>query len=386
MWPLVEDAILTLTVQDADQQAVPGTQTGRQVAALRVLHVLDHLDTGGTEYGVLKVLQGLTGQRFDSRICVMRGARSEIADSPLLVGRVIRVGDLKVGSQRGVSRLARVFREWQPHIVHSRNWGAIEALPAARWAGVPVAIHSEHGYELDMLKGLPLRRRLARRVFYRLADAVFTVTHDLSSYHARQVGWKEGRIGTIYNGVDTKRFAPRPADRHRVREALGLPEGRFILGAVGRLVSIKDFPTLLKAAERVLSLGHDISVLIVGAGPERTSLERIAAALGDRVHFLGERNDLPDLFNAIDGFVQTSICEGMSNTILEAMASAVPVIATHVGGNPELVVDRTTGLLFPPLDASALAEKIALLVSRASLRQAFGDAARDRAAVAPDRL
>jgi glycosyltransferase involved in cell wall biosynthesis len=134
----------------------------------------------------------------------------------------------------------------------------------------------------------------------------------------------------------------------------------------------------LKAAENLVRSGHDISILMIGAGPERSFLEQMAAPLGDRVLFLGERNDLPSLFNAMDGFAQTSICEGMSNTILEAMASALPVLASRVGGNPEIVADERTGFLFPVQDASALADRISLLVSNVELRRTLGVEARHR--------
>ena len=378
MSQLSEDSIVTLPEPNQGPARLSEIQRRPSSSALRVLHVLDHLDTGGTEYGVLKVLQGLREDRFDCRICVMRDVRADLASSALLSGRVLRAGGPKEGSQFAIRRLGRVFQAWRPHIVHSRNWGAIESIPAARLAGIPVAIHSEHGYELDMLKGLPLRRRIIRRGFYQMADAVFTVTHDLSSYHAKQVHWPEGKIGTIYNGVDAARFSPRPSERIRMRRELGLPMSRLVIGAAGRLVPIKSYPTLLKAAGNLISSGHDISILIIGAGPERSSLEQMAAPLGDRALFLGERNDLPALFNAMDGFAQTSICEGMSNTILEAMASALPVLASRVGGNPELVADGTTGLLFPVQDAPALADRLVLLANNVELRRTLGDRARHR--------
>ncbi len=227
----------------------------RQPPPLRVLHVLDHLDTGGTEYGVLKVMNGFPQTQFDSRICVMRSSNAELMNSAALCGRVFHAGGRAEGRQMGIFRLRQIFRAWRPHIVHSRNWGAIEAIPAARWSRVPVVIHSEHGYELDMLKGLPLRRRLVRRGFYLMADAVFAVTRDLSLYHARQVGWSSGRISTMYNGVDTIRFAPCSANRRLIREQLHLPEGRFVIGVVGRLVPIKSYSTLLKAAVQLLEAG-----------------------------------------------------------------------------------------------------------------------------------
>jgi sugar transferase (PEP-CTERM/EpsH1 system associated) len=378
MSALAENAIGLRTMRAASEREQTRPKAVRQTP-LRVLHVLDHLDTGGTEYGVLKVLNGLPAQLFDGRICVMRGARADLVASTALNGRIFYAGAPNRGAQFGIARLARVFRDWQPHIVHSRNWGAIEAIPAARWAKVPIAIHSEHGYELEMLEGLPLRRRLLRRFFYPMADAIFAVTRDLSAYHARQVGWSEEKIATIYNGVDTERFAPRPAEKQRIREELQVPEGRFVIGAVGRLVPIKNYSTLLRAARELLAAQLDISVVIIGSGPELYSLEREAAGMGDRVRFLGQRTDLPALFDGMDAFAQTSICEGMSNTILEAMASAVPVVATDVGGNPEIVSDETTGLLFQRGDFRTLAAKFALLATNPALCRKLGDSGRRRA-------
>jgi sugar transferase (PEP-CTERM/EpsH1 system associated) len=378
MLRLTENSDAVSTAPSAGEGILARAHTERQPPPLRVLHVLDRLDTGGTEYGVLKVINGLPQEEFDSRICVMRGAQAELANSALLAGRLFCAGGPKEGSQFGFRRLAGVFRFWQPHIVHGRNWGAIEAVAAARWTGVPVAIHSEHGYELDMLSGLPLKRRLLRRGIYWLADTVFTVTRDLSLYHARQVGLDEGKIITIYNGVDTDRFAPRPVEGRGIRKQLGIRETTNLIGAAGRLVPIKSYATLFRAAHVLLRAGHDVSVLLVGEGPERAALEREAAPLGDRAIFLGQRNDLPLLLNAMDAFAQTSICEGMSNAILEAMASGLPVLASNVGGNPELVTHELTGLLFSLGNVSALAENAALLVRNTNLCQKLGETARQR--------
>src|SRR5260370_38106971 len=132
------------------------------------------------------------------------------------------------------------MRQYRPHIVHSRNWGAIEAVFAARLAAVPVVIHSEHGYELDMLKGLPMRRRLIRRAAYAAADAVFTVSSDLRDYHARQIGISREKVNVLVNGVDSERFAPRPQKRLACRANLGLPGDSFLCGTAGRLITTND--------------------------------------------------------------------------------------------------------------------------------------------------
>ncbi len=274
------------------------------------------------------------------------------------------------------------MRAYRPHIVHSRNWGAIEAVPAARLARVPVVIHSEHGYELEMIDGLSRRQQIFRRLAYAMADAVFTVSQDLRDYHARQAGIPASRIRVIYNGVDTGKFAPRREMRLQARNQLGLPEGSFVVGAVGRLVPIKDHTTLLKAVEVLAHRGIEVRVLLVGAGPELGRLERYvanSAVLAQRVLFCGSSDSVADLLNAMDVFVLSSVSEGMSNTLLEAMASGLPAVATRAGGNPELIEEGCSGWLFRPGDDADLAGRLEQLASHAELRQELGRRARKRA-------
>jgi sugar transferase (PEP-CTERM/EpsH1 system associated) len=295
---------------------------------------------------------------------------------------LLLAGDESARFQFPLFRLARLMRAWRPHIVHSRNWGTIEAIPAARLAGVPVAIHSEHGYEIEMLAGLPTRRRLFRRAAYGMADAVFAVTRELRDYHARQAWLRPDRIGVIYNGVDTRRFAPRPEEHVRIREALGVPAGRFVVGTVGRMVPIKDHPTLLRAAEIMAHGGADVHVLLVGAGPELERNQQIVKASGvlsGRVTFTGASGDVPNLLQSMDAFALPSISEGMSNTLLEAMATGLPVIATAVGGNPEIIEEDRCGTLFRPGDAESLAAHLAQLAGSEEFRRERGAAARRRA-------
>lgn len=347
---------------------------------LRLMHVVPQLGIGGMENGVLNISAGLAEAGFDQRFCAVRQCElstarlQSIADRSVLAGR---------GAMRSsVGKLVRVMRAFRPDIVHSRNWGAIEAVVAARIAGVPVAIHSEHGYELDMLDGMPLRRRYFRRFAYRMADAVLTVTRELRDYHAAQAWIAPERVSVIYNGVDTARFAPQPAVRARVRAELHIADGEILVGTVGRLVAIKDHLTLLRAAEELSARGSWLRVLLVGDGPERARLEAFVnerPGLRNRVTFAGASANVPELLNAMDVFVLPSISEGMSNTLLEAMATGLPVIATNVGGTPEVVEDGVQGNLFAPRDVKALAEHLGRLSGPLSLRQNFGAAARRRA-------
>src|ERR1700683_3481350 len=154
-----------------------GSVRAGQSRPLRILHVVNRLDTGGTEHVGLNLFCGRDADRFESRICVTRGFNPELVRTEKLAAPY-EAGQASSGSQFSVPGLSRIMKEYRPDVVHSRNWGAIEAVVAARISGVPVAIHSEHGYEVDMLDGLPNRRRVLRRFAYAAADAIFTVTEE----------------------------------------------------------------------------------------------------------------------------------------------------------------------------------------------------------------
>lgn len=304
---------------------------------IRVLHVVNRLDLGGTESGILKVATGLGGDDFTHAVCTARGHSPEFARQRSFSGEIFDAAGPAPNFQFLVYRFARIIRQFRPHIVHSRNWGAIEAVFAAKFAGVPGIIHSEHGYELHILKGLPTHQRLLRRAAYAAANTVFAVTSDLRDYHARQAWVAPAKIDVIPNGVDSEHFAPRLELKSARRAELGLPQDSFLIGTVGRLVRIKGHALLLQAAKILANRGLDVSVALAGDGPELESLRATASALSlsGRIHFLGASKKVADFLNALDVFVLPSVSEGMSNTVLEAMSSGLPVLATRVGGNPE---------------------------------------------------
>jgi sugar transferase (PEP-CTERM/EpsH1 system associated) len=354
----------------------------KRVARLRVLHVIPRLGLGGTEKGVLKVIRGLGEDGFVHQICAVRGIDEEFAKQESIQPPPYSADSSRNGFQFPLFRLKKIMQEFQPHIVHSRNFGALEAIPAARLARIPVAIHSEHGYELDILRGLPTRRRILCRCFYGMADAVFTVTDDLRKYHAVQSWLPTDRFRVLYNGVDTEKFAPNSLSAARTRRELGIPDGRFLIGSVGRLVAIKDHKTLLRAGESLERNGLDVHVLLAGAGPEMQNLQKYAAessSLAGRVTFTGASNRVPELLNAMDTFVLPSISEGMSNTILEAMACGVPAVVTRTGGNPELIEEGSSGYLFPPGNVEMLSGLLSRLAESSASRHEFGASARRRA-------
>jgi sugar transferase (PEP-CTERM/EpsH1 system associated) len=349
---------------------------------LRILHVVSCLGMGGTEHGVLKIMRGLGHAEFEHQICAVRGVDDNFVRQMRVPAKVSAVGRAEPGFQFPLFRLMQLMREFRPHIVHTRNFGALEAIAAARLARVPVAIHSEHGYELEILGGLPLRRRFVCGALYAMADQVCTVTRDLRVYHSEQSWLSPEKFRVIYNGVDTDLFSPRPELAAALRSEIGIPMDRTVIGSVGRLVPIKDYKTLLHAAEILVRQGKDVHVVIVGSGPELPKLQAYAAAsreLADRFLFLAASSRVADLLNSMDVFVLPSISEGMSNTILEAMATGLPVVVSRAGGNPELVEEGSVGGLFDPRDVEALAGHLSLLVDNRDLRREYGRAARQRA-------
>jgi sugar transferase (PEP-CTERM/EpsH1 system associated) len=349
---------------------------------LRVLHVLSTVGMGGTEHGVFKIIKGLGEAEFEHEICAVRGIDENFVRKTNVLVKMSSVGSATPGFEFPLFSLIHLMQKYRPHIVHTRNFGALEAIPAARIARVPVTIHSEHGYEVESIKGLPLRRRIACKAFYALANQVFTVTDELRDYHSRQSWLSPNRFQVIPNGVNTDMFRPCKERSNALKLELGIPSNRSIIGSIGRIVPIKDHKTLLQAAETLIRQGKDVHVLLIGSGPELSRLRARAAGsleLAGRTLFLGASDRVPELLNLLDVFVLPSISEGMSNTILEAMATGLPLVVTRAGGNPELFEDGSVGCLFNPGDVNALVNLLSRLVDDVGLRNEYGQAARQRA-------
>lgn len=344
---------------------------------LRVMHVLYSLGTGGTEMVLRKLVSGLNPEKFESivvSIVPLDGTERIPGVRSMSLQRDRRPGFL-------VPQLVQLFRRETPDVVHSRNWGAIEAVIAARLARVPRCVHSEHGRDINTMNGDPWRRRLFRRLCYAMADEVFAVSNELRDHYAQQTGMSAERIRVIPNGVDSCHFRPKPKPSS-LRAQLGIPEGVLLLGTVGRLDPVKDHTTLLTAAETLLRDGIELRVVLVGKGPEHNRLrERIAGnkLLQYRVIFAGEVSHPEDWLAALDIYVLPSRSEGMSNSLLEAMASGLPCVATRVGSNSDLVEEGRSGFLVEAGDAASMARRLEQLAASPTLRQEFGEQARRRA-------
>jgi glycosyltransferase involved in cell wall biosynthesis len=242
-------------------------------------------------------------------------------------------------------------------------------------------IHSEHGRDINTMNGDPLRRRVFRRFCYSLCDEVFAVSRELREHYAKQVRFAPSKINVIPNGVDLDRFRPDPATRARLRAGIGASEQEIILGTVGRLDPVKDHATLLAAAEQVIGAGMPVRVVIVGDGPNKEQLQAAidkSSSLQGRITLAGESSKPEDWLNSFDVFVLPSLSEGMSNTVLEAMATELPCVVTAVGANPDLVESDKTGFLVEPRDFRSLAARMLQLAADRDLCSAFGRSARQR--------
>jgi sugar transferase (PEP-CTERM/EpsH1 system associated) len=350
-------------------------------APIRVMHVVNALSLAGMEHGVIKQVNRLDPTRFAPSICCLAFRREETLS--VLDARV-GVHELRKGAGRDLSlvpRLAALMRRERVEIVHSHNWQTFfYSVAAAALAAIPLRVHGHHGREAA---AAPARQARLSRWLARRVSRLVAVSGNLGRELIEEWGVPAERVTVIPNGVDLDGFAhPGPVEEER--EALGLaPEHRVII-TVGGLRPVKDFPTLIRAFARVHAERRESRLVIVGGergGGSQSELEALADSLGVRsaVIFPGVRQDIPRLLALADVYVNSSVFEGMSNTILEAMAASRPVVATDVGGNPELVRDGVTGYLVPRSDPGPLAARLVEVLSDPGLAKALG--ARGRALV-----
>lgn len=351
-----------------------------------IAHVIHHLVIGGLENGLVNLINRMPEDRYRHAIVCVKDYsdfRNRIRRPDVEVIALHRQDGrpLKLYGQ-----LYRVFKELKPTIVHSRNMTGLDSLLPATLAGVPIRIHGEHGRDMNDPDGSNRKYRLLRKLHSPFVQHYVAVSSDLAQYLGARVGIAASRITQIYNGVDTQRFAPPARFQRTAIPGAPFPEeGLFVVGTVGRFQPIKDQATLVRAFARARALdpraAGSIRLALVGDGAERLAIERTVreAGLSEWVWMPGAREDVPEVLRGFDLFVLPSRGEGISNTILEAMASGLPVVATRVGGNPELVAEGSTGALVPPEDPEAIAKAMLDYVRNPSLRTAHATAARRRA-------
>lgn len=341
---------------------------------IRILHLLPSLETGGMENGVVNLVNGLDDSRFSSIICCLeRGGELQKRLKPGVT--VIELSQ-KQGIRFGlVFLLKKLFREQKIDLVHTHNFYAlVYGALAAGLAGIPV-VHGEHGRPQNW----PRRRRYITLFLSKRVKTILTVSHSLKEILLRE-GIAAHRIKVIPNGIDAARYISQ-APSAEEKASLGISDGDIVIGSVGRLVPVKDYKTLIQAFSLMRGTNGRVRLLLVGDGVELDALRAYAAqnSCADRVIFLGQRTDVTSLYRFMHIFALSSLSEGMSNVILEAMAAGLPVVATRVGDNGLLVENNVSGMLVEPGDARALADALTRLVSDLNTAAAMGERGRSRA-------
>ncbi len=327
----------------------------------KIAFIIDDLGLGGAQRQLLELVKGLDRSRFQPVLFSLSEQKTalkeeiEKTESPLVLL-----------DQQGKFSFPVLYKLWKglqnfsPTIVHTYLFTAdFYGRIAAKLAGVPILISSIRSTE-------PNKKRhyiWADRYLATWCDAIIVNAFCIGGLIVVREKIEKSKIFTIHNGVDLLRF-DLPGENGLFRRSLGIPEGAVVLGTVGRLGPEKDHPTLLEAFSQIRRRGHDAFLLVVGDGTLRSVLVKQAERLGigPYVRWLGPRNDIPEILRSLDLFLLPSRYEGCPNVVLEAMAAQICVVATAVGGTPEVIRHGETGVLVKPGEAKEMVEAVCALL------------------------
>ena len=328
---------------------------------MRVLFLSTSMGLGGADQQLLSGARGLV-QRGHQVFIVSLTPLGPMGEQARDSGLPIESLEMARGvpDPRGLFRVARLIRRWKPDVVHSHMVHAnLMARVVRLLAPVPSLVSTIHNID----EGGPLLMA-GYRLSNRLVDHMTVVSQAAGDRFVRERIVPRRLLTVVPNGIDTERFRVDPGTRHAVRQSLGL-QGEFVWIAVGRFEVAKDYPTMIAAYREVYRRYPAARLLIVGRGSLQPETEEQVrdADLNGAIRFLGVRQDVPELLSAADGYVMSSAWEGMPIVLLEAAAAALPIVATAVGGNHEVVLEGKTGFLTPPREPRALAAAMLRLMN-----------------------
>lgn len=345
---------------------------------VNVFYVFLRLDLGGAQEIFLRTVTHLDKSRFQVTVCCLAECGSLLPEVESLGIRVLCLG--KRGLKNDLLtllKLARLIRRHDAHIVYIHLYSRASAYGrmAAILARTPVIVASAVGYGHPR----PLKKRMLDRVLAHFTDHFTALSEATKEHLYRQQGIAPDRITVIYPGIDPERFSS-VRRREAIRQEVGIPLDAQVVGTVARLAPEKGLVDLVNAMAQVREAIPNARLMLVGDGPLRPELEQRVESLGlrDTVHFLGFRRDIPELLHVMDIFAFPSHREGLGMALVEAMAAGLPVVATAVGGIPEVVEYDVTGSLVPPREIDALALNICRLLENSALRVAMGQRGRAR--------
>ena len=310
---------------------------------IHIAHLVWHFSTGGLENGMVNLINNLAPGRFRHSIITLTG-HDPVFASRIKTGNVQFYNLQKAEGHdwRIYSRLNSLLKSLSPDVLHSRNITAFELQLVGWWRKVPLRIHGEHGWDTYDVAGTSKKYQWLRRLLAPFVHQFIVLSSELEQYLLQRIKIHPAKITRICNGVDIARYDMATAAELPIpKQANG--NNRLLFGTVGRLADIKNQAFLLTAFARLLQqhpeFSNTVHLLIVGDGPNKESLQQLSHSLdiADNMLFTGNRADIPELMQLLDVFVLPSLAEGISNTILEAMASGTAVIATKVGGNADLL-------------------------------------------------
>lgn len=348
-------------IQKEPRPPTPVSAAPRPPHALNIVHVVTSLEVGGMEQFVLRIAAQQHRRGHCASILSIRGGPLE--EEALRQGIPTATLQGKGKTARLLTGL-RIMAQLRPDVAHAHNPGSLDYAVLARFACGARVVMTRHGEA----------RKLVSPLQWRFTDAVVAVSYRAEQALHRLHPDQEKKVSLIHNGVEPPAHR---ADRGALRAALGLETGPVGI-IVARIDGQKGHDTLLQALALLQRRGVPLTVLVAGDGSARTGLEQQAASLNlgdDRVRFLGFRSDVPDLLDAVDLFVLPSLIEGLPLSVLEAMAHRLPVVATPVGGIPELIDHGVHGLMTPVNDAEALATALEQLVREPALRTELAESA-----------
>ena len=367
---------------------------------IKVIHIITRLDMGGSAQNTLLTALNHDPNRYS--VCLIKGSTHEsamteaeaqlvnkqlatakkqgieVVDVPALLRRISPFNDIK-----SFVSIFRILRTSKPDIVHTHTSKAgILGRLAAWMARVPIIIHTPHGHVFYGHFG-----RSLSKIFLQMEKLLGRITHhhialtpeECNDYLCLRVS-NPGNTTVIYSGVDIRRFRKVAKQRTEKRKELGTPPDSLVIGYVGWLIPIKGVTYLVSAMARAAEQHPKSLLVLVGKGDdkgeEEVKLKKQVESLGlaDKVLFLGWRADVEEIMGCFDILVLPSLNEGMGRVLVEAMAAGLPIVASSVGGIPDLVKDGKNGLLVPPADASALAKTISDLLSDKEKRNRMGEA------------
>lgn len=335
-----------------------------------VVHLLYRFAAGGLENVIVQLVNGLPHDQFRHTIVALTEA------APAFIARIERTDVEIIALHKSPGqpfnlypRMYSLLRRLRPDVLHTCNIAALEFMPVAALAGVPRRIHAEHGWDVSDPDGSNRRYRLLRRLYRRFVQDFIVVSAQLQTYLLDVIHVPAAHVHLIENGVDCERFRPW-------HEGDGVPEGwpfnedDYVIGTVGRLQPIKHQALLIEAFTQLLArqANSHLRLAVVGDGPLREALmsQAVTTGIAASVWMPGSRDDVADILRMLDCFVLPSLAEGTSCTLQEAMATALPIIATDVGGNRKLLADGALGRLVESDQAAALCAAMAEMLSQPS--------------------